>query len=35
MYASNAEMAELLQAADQAMYKIKQERRAKLGLKAR
>ena len=35
MYASNAEMAELLHAADEAMYKIKQERRAKLGLKAR
>lgn len=35
MYASNAEMAELLQAADEAMYKIKQERRAKLGIKGR
>ncbi len=35
MYAANAEMAELLHAADEAMYKIKQERRVKFGFKAR
>ena len=35
MYAAKAEMRELLQAADEAMYKIKQERRAKLGIKGR
>jgi diguanylate cyclase (GGDEF)-like protein len=35
MYASKAIMHELLQAADVAMYKIKQERRAKLGIRAR
>ena len=35
MYAANAEMRELLQAADEAMYKIKQERRAKLGITGR
>ncbi len=35
MYTSKAEMDELLEAADAAMYKIKQERRKKLGLKAR
>lgn len=35
MYASNAEVKELLEAADAAMYKIKQERRARLNLKVR
>jgi diguanylate cyclase (GGDEF)-like protein len=35
MYASKAELHELLQAADVAMYKIKQERRAKLNIKVR
>ena len=35
MYTSKAEMDELLEAADAAMYKIKQERRKKLGLRAR
>ena len=35
MYAAKAELRELLHAADEAMYKIKQERRAKLGIKAR
>ncbi len=35
MYASKAEVHELLAAADAAMYKIKQERRNKLGVKAR
>jgi len=35
MYTSKAEMAELIDAADAAMYKIKQERRNKLGIKAR
>ncbi len=35
MYAAKAEMAELLEAADAAMYKIKQERRIKFGIKAR
>ena len=35
MYSAQAEVAELLEAADAAMYKIKQERRAKFGIKAR
>jgi diguanylate cyclase (GGDEF)-like protein len=35
MYASNAEVKPLLEAADAAMYKIKQERRARFNLKAR
>jgi diguanylate cyclase (GGDEF)-like protein len=35
MYAAKAEMKELLEAADAAMYKIKQERREKFGIKAR
>lgn len=35
MYAAKAEVKELLEAADAAMYKIKQERRARLNLKAR
>jgi diguanylate cyclase (GGDEF)-like protein len=35
MYAANAEVGELLEAADAAMYKIKQERRDKFGIKAR
>jgi diguanylate cyclase (GGDEF)-like protein len=35
MYAAKAEVKELLEAADAAMYKIKQERRDKFGLKAR
>ncbi len=35
MYASQAEVKELLEAADAAMYKIKQERREKFGIKAR
>jgi diguanylate cyclase (GGDEF)-like protein len=35
MYASNAEVKELLEAADAAMYKIKQERREKFGIKTR
>ncbi len=35
MYASKAEVRELLESADAAMYKIKQERRSKLGIKAR
>jgi len=35
MYASNAEVKPLLEAADAAMYKIKQERRLRLNLKAR
>lgn len=35
MYTSKAEMDELINAADAAMYKIKQERRSKLGIKAR
>ena len=35
MYAAKAEVDELLEAADAAMYKIKQERREKFGIKAR
>ena len=35
MYAAKAEVKELLEAADTAMYKIKQERKARLKLKAR
>lgn len=35
MYAARAEVKELLEAADAAMYKIKQERRARLNLKVR
>jgi diguanylate cyclase (GGDEF)-like protein len=35
MYAAQAEVKELLEAADAAMYKIKQERREKFGIKAR
>ena len=35
MYSAKAELKELLEAADAAMYKIKQERREKYGLKAR
>jgi len=35
MYAAKAEVKELLEAADAAMYKIKQERREKFGIKAR
>ncbi len=35
MYASKVEVKELLEAADAAMYKIKQERRQKLGIKVR
>jgi diguanylate cyclase (GGDEF)-like protein len=35
MYAAKAEVKELLEAADAAMYKIKQERRARFNLKAR
>lgn len=35
MYAAKAEVKELLEAADAAMYKIKQERRARLNLKVR
>jgi diguanylate cyclase (GGDEF)-like protein len=35
MYAANAEVGELLEAADAAMYKIKQERREKYGIKTR
>ncbi len=35
MYASKAEVHELLEAADAAMYKIKQERRGKMGIKVR
>jgi diguanylate cyclase (GGDEF)-like protein len=35
MYAAKAEAGELLEAADAAMYKIKQERREKFGIKAR
>ena len=35
MYASQAETSELLGAADAAMYKIKLERKSKLGIKAR
>ncbi len=35
MYAAQAEVGELLEAADAAMYKIKQERREKFGIKAR
>lgn len=35
MYAANAEVKPLLEAADAAMYKIKQERRARLNLKVR
>jgi len=35
MYAAQAEVGELLEAADAAMYKIKQERREKLGIKVR
>ncbi len=35
MYASKAEVGELLEAADAAMYKIKQERKSKLGIKTR
>lgn len=35
MYAAQAEVMELLEAADAAMYKIKQERREKFGIKVR
>lgn len=35
MYAANAEVKQLLEAADAAMYKIKQERRAKFNIKVR
>jgi PleD family two-component response regulator len=35
MYTPKVEMGELLKAADAAMYKIKQERRRKLGIKVR
>ena len=35
MYAAKAEVGELLEAADAAMYKIKQERREKFGIKVR